>query len=58
MSKTCRKCSAELPPEALFCHLCGAKQEVTVRPHGVKKRGNGQGSAWKRGSTWSATVTK
>lgn len=57
MSKTCRKCSAELPPEALFCHLCGAKQEVTVRPHGVKKRGNGQGSVYKRSNGWEAAVT-
>ena len=41
----CRKCSAELPAEAVFCMLCGAKQEVTQKRKG--KRGNGQGSVYK-----------
>lgn len=28
-----------------------------MRPHGVKKRGNGQGSVYKRGKGWEAAVT-
>jgi len=48
---TCRKCSAEIPEGAVFCHLCGAKQEQEKT---TKRRGNGQGSVWKRGDTWIA----
>ena len=41
----CRKCNAELPPEAKYCHLCGAKQ---VREQRQRLRGNGQGTVYKR----------
>lgn len=51
---TCRKCHTELPKGALFCPACGAKQEVSKTP---KRRGNGQGSAIKRGQTWTAIWT-
>lgn len=37
-----------------FCPFCGAKQE---RKHGVKTRGNGQGTVYKRGKTWEARYT-
>ena len=50
----CRKCHAELPDEAKFCCVCGAKQAIKV---GQKTRGNGQGCAIKRGSTWTAIWT-
>lgn len=50
----CRKCHCDLPPGAKFCPMCGVKQEVT-KPK--KTRGNGQGTAVKRGNTWSAVWT-
>lgn len=50
----CRKCRKEIPDGAAFCQHCGAKQTVRQR---VKARGNGQGSAWKRGSSWTAVWT-
>ena len=40
----CKKCSAELPPDAKFCHLCGTKQIREQRP---RVRGNGQGTVIK-----------
>lgn len=51
----CRKCKAEIPDESKFCNLCGANQ--SPRPQKPKSRGNGQGSAYKRGSTWTAVWT-
>lgn len=36
-----------------FCPHCGAQQ---VPKKGVKTRGNGQGTAYKRGKTWTAKV--
>ena len=51
----CRKCKAELTAEARFCHLCGAKQDVTKKP---KTRGNGTGSVFKLpNGTWIAIRT-
>lgn len=50
----CIKCKAELPEGAVFCHLCGKKQDKTQRTG--TKRGNGQGSTYKRGKTWEAAV--
>lgn len=50
----CRKCHAEIPDESKYCLHCGAKQELVRRE---KARGNGQGSARKRGNTWSAVWT-
>lgn len=47
----CRKCSRELPADAIFCCYCGVKQEVTKR---APKRLNGSGWARKRGRTWTA----
>lgn len=50
----CRKCHAEIPDESKFCMMCGVKQEAK-KP--AKSRGNGQGSAYKRGNTWTARWT-
>ena len=51
----CKKCSAELPPEAIYCHLCGTKQIREKRP---RVRGNGQGSVYKRSNgKYLAVVT-
>lgn len=51
----CIKCSAEIPENSNFCNICGAKQAASAR--GTKKRGNGQGTVYKRGNTWAAQVT-
>lgn len=45
---TCRYCRKALPDGAKFCCFCGRSQEQ--KKH---KRGNGQGSAFKRGRTWT-----
>lgn len=52
----CIKCGAELVPGAVFCHLCGKKQ-ITVSGVKKKTRGNGSGTAFKRGKTWTGMAT-
>lgn len=47
----CRKCSAEIPENANYCHICGAKQNIT---RSQRTRGNGQGTVYRRGSCWEA----
>lgn len=47
----CKKCHKEMQ-DTPYCPWCGAKQSVQRT-----KRGNGLGSAYKRGSTWVASVT-
>lgn len=51
---TCRKCSVQLPENAVFCHLCGTKQSIAKKG---RTRPNGAGYAKKRGSTWTAFYT-
>lgn len=46
----CKKCLSELPQNAVFCPFCG--RAVNYTPN-RKKRGNGQGSAYKRGNSWT-----
>lgn len=53
---SCIKCQATLPDGALFCPMCGKKQEVPTRRS--KSRGNGTGSVYKYGDKWVAEVTK
>jgi len=50
----CSKCRREMPENALYCPWCGKTVNNTPKR---KKRGNGQGTAYKRGSTWTAEVT-
>ena len=52
----CRKCKKEIPDESAFCNHCGATQEAKERT--PKRRGNGQGSVFKRGKTYQAVATK
>lgn len=52
----CKKCAARIPDGSLYCNHCGARQ--TAAPRKVRSRGNGQGSAIKRGSTWTAVWTE
>ena len=46
----CKKCGAELPENARYCPMCGRAVNYTPTP---RKRGNGQGTAIKRGKTWT-----
>ena len=54
---TCRKCAVQLPENAVFCHLCGTKQQRMERK--TSKRANGTGTAVKRpgSKTWTLYVT-
>lgn len=47
---TCTKCGTELVEGALYCHMCGRAADWQP-PR--KKRGNRQGTALKRGKTWT-----
>lgn len=51
----CRKCSADIPDGSAYCNRCGAKQSDPKR--GRRMRGNGTGSAYKVGKTWTVAVT-
>lgn len=51
-STNCIRCHRQIQATP-FCPFCGAKQE---RKRGLKTRGNGQGTAFKRGKTWTARV--
>ena len=51
----CKKCSAELPEGANFCPGCGKDQRE--KKQNKKSRGNGTGTAFKRGKTWTAAIT-
>lgn len=46
----CQRCGKEAP-NAPFCALCGFRQGSA---RNTRKRGNGQGTAYKRGKTWTA----
>lgn len=52
----CRKCKKEIPENSAFCNHCGAKQEVTKRSSKGRTRGNGEGTVYQRGKTWTARV--
>ena len=49
---TCRKCSRDLPSDAVYCCYCGVKQVLAKKR--ASKRANGTGSVRKRGKTWTA----
>jgi len=51
----CTKCKAEVVQGAIFCPWCG-KKLVTTKKGRTKSRGNGTGTAFRRGSTWTAQV--
>lgn len=50
----CKKCEKIIPDDALYCCYCGVKQ---VQDRSTRKRGNGEGSVYKRGNTYEAQVT-
>ncbi|PKM71499.1 MAG: hypothetical protein CVU91_13520 [Firmicutes bacterium HGW-Firmicutes-16] len=51
-----KKCSVELPDDAVYCLKCGRKQ---IREAKQKLRGNGEGTVYRRegNTTWTAEVT-
>lgn len=51
----CRKCGKLLNDEWIVCPWCSTS--VAIKPRNVKSRGNGQGTAYKRGKTWTAKIT-
>lgn len=44
MGEKCKRCSVELVPNAIYCHMCGKKQIIEKKK---RTRGNGQGSVYK-----------
>ena len=50
----CTKCSAEIPDNSVFCCQCGKRVARSARK--PKLRGNGQGTAYRDGKTWTAQV--
>lgn len=46
----CIKCQKEIPDGSAYCNHCGIKQTKQKTAH---RRGNGQGTARKRGKTWT-----
>lgn len=49
----CRKCSRDIPDDAVFCCYCGIRiQKIATR----RKRANGEGTVYSRGKTWTAKI--
>lgn len=51
----CPKCQKTVPDDAVLCCYCGRR--FVIEKSARKKRGNGEGSAYKRGSTWTAVAS-
>lgn len=51
----CPKCKREIPADAILCCYCGRR--FVIEKSAKKKRGNGEGSAYRRGSTWTAVAS-
>lgn len=51
----CRKCHKTITDESRFCMYCGSEQTIRIAS---KNRGSGQGTAIKRGNTWTAVWTE
>lgn len=52
----CPKCSFACPDGSIYCSQCGKKLIVSTKKRRAKSRGNGTGTAFKRGATWTAQV--
>ena len=53
---TCPRCRKPSPPDASYCPYCGRNLSPSTKKGRTKSRGNGTGTAFKRGSTWTAQV--
>jgi len=53
----CPKCKKSCADDAIFCQFCGKKLIKSQNNVRTKQRGNGTGTAFKRGRTWTARVT-
>ena len=51
----CPKCKALSADDAIYCARCGKKLTAQKKSR-AKSRGNGTGTAFKRGTTWTAQV--
>ena len=52
----CPKCNGSVPDGSVFCNHCGRRLVPEKRQVKPRVRGNGQGTAFKRGKTWTAQV--
>ena len=52
----CQKCRTPVPESAIYCPQCGKKLFTEQKKRRTKSRGNGTGTAFKRGNTWTAQV--
>jgi len=52
----CQRCRKASTLDAPYCPFCGRKYSDLPRKGRTKSRGNGTGTAFKRGSTWTAQV--
>ena len=51
---TCIKCRQTVESDWTYCPRCGAS--LKVKSKSTKSRGNGTGTAYKRGKTWTARL--
>ena len=51
----CPRCRKAVPDDALICCYCG--RHIVIKRSAGKKRGNGEGNAYKRGDTWTVRVS-
>lgn len=54
----CIKCNANIPEDSAYCNICGAKQSSDPHARKPKSRGNGQGTVYKRGRTYTAYLVR
>lgn len=52
---TCPKCARSVPDDAKYCPYCG--YTIVRQAPRPRQRGNGMGSAYRRGRSWTAVVT-
>ena len=52
----CPKCKSDNTAGAIYCNQCGRKLSAEQKKRRTKSRGNGTGTAFKRGNTWTAQV--
>lgn len=50
----CRKCNAELVQDAVFCHICGTRQDAI---RSKRRRSNGEGTVYKtKSGNWQCEI--